>query len=1363
MSPSLLHAHPATRRLRWWLLSLAVLLPLLLSPLFASQPVAAHPLAQRTTDTTGWFPFTQQGTDSSPTVISAAGLLLDNPTDDLAQLIDRRGFVRVDSNGHFVFANTGARVRFWGVNIGAASAYPASPDFPPRPGEAGTIDDAAQLAARLAKLGFNAVRLHHLDNVWSTAEGTIWEDYMDNTQTLSPIQLGRLDYLIYQLKLHGIYVNLNLNVGRLFTANDGVTAADALRNSKIYFNKNTTLFDPLQIALQQQYADTLLNHRNPYTGLAYKHDPVIFTTETTNENSFFLGLSQDELNWYADDPLSLPRFYDDELDGWSPLAGAPTLNRLANPDFATSLDNWYSYANSPAVATFMRDSGPTDNSKALRVNITQAGSQTWDIQFGQGQLAVQAGKTYEIHFAVRASRPGTIQLHVGRNAAPWENFGLAETIAVTTGWSTHDFTFTANTTSFGQARVAFDLGADGAANTLWFADLRFREAVVFPGWQGWLYQKYGSTAALAMAWAPADDITERQLLRNPSFEADLDGWMTPTFEQASALFTIDNSTASTGTHALRTQVTGVTDQSWHVQVTQGDLLVTQGQTYRFSFDAKASHNGPIEFSLQRGSAPWDGLGLYHVVNLTADWQHFETRFTASDSDAIAYIGFHLGQAVRTIWIDNVTLTPAPLIGLAPAEQLERNNIARPPRKDWASYTEQRVRDLVSFYVETEAAYFAEMQHYLKTVIGAQPLNTGTANYAENLAHLPAMAATDYIDNHYYWDHPWWPAGNSWGHTGWVIKNQSWLNSPFAGLFDKAVLAVKGKPFTLSEIDAVMPNRYEAEVPLLLATFANLQDWDGVFKYDYVDAQVNYRTEKGVGFFALAGNAAELGVMPVAARIFLAQQTAPAPNETALRFTPQEAIDSARLGWGGTLGGFLQDVKGVTPAAAFGSRLRIHSFTSNTSMAINPPTPAGPSYVSNGNQLTWDISEANRGRYLVNAPAVQGVMGFVQGKTFTLPALTLAINGKPTGARRNADFAAITLQSLSDQPLATSQQLLFSVVTRFENTGMRWNNDFTSVEDQWGRAPALIEPIRLVATVTVANPSNAKVWVLDAKGAPRSTLAYKVRNGNQLEFTVDTGRDKTLWYYVELPSPTGISGVVTDDNGAGLAQVTVQLYQLKGRKWAAAAKTKTDGNGAYRFAQLTPGETRLRFSRSGFRSEYFDNASTLALATPVTVRTGQITGPVNAQLERKRGAVTAGEELDLNDAPLTLTTTVADAAALAPHAELLISLYQLPAWQPQAAAAGATAGCVPPAQPVATSTTAAWAAEVWMGPATATAADQDAGTVHWPVTVGCWYAVVERSGYPATITPVISVTSVTTLPVTLTGDYASYLPLVQQAP
>ncbi len=102
----------------------------------------------------------------------------------------------------------------------------------------------------------------------------------DDTRTMAPEQLDRMDYLVYQLKLNGIYTDFNLNVGREYKSGDGVQGS-----SLIGVAKAITYFDPRLVELQKEYASQLLTHRNPYTKTSYADEPAIAIVEIVNENS----------------------------------------------------------------------------------------------------------------------------------------------------------------------------------------------------------------------------------------------------------------------------------------------------------------------------------------------------------------------------------------------------------------------------------------------------------------------------------------------------------------------------------------------------------------------------------------------------------------------------------------------------------------------------------------------------------------------------------------------------------------------------------------------------------------------------------------------------------------------------------------------------------------------------------------------------------------------------------------------------------------------------------------------------------------------------------------------------------------------
>ncbi|PYP79837.1 MAG: hypothetical protein DMD35_06900 [Gemmatimonadetes bacterium] len=194
---------------------------------------------------------------------------------DLSFLLDapagKRGFTRV-RDGHLVRGD-GTRLRLWGIHFTDWSR--GSVLLPPR-------EDSPLWAGTLARYGINCVRLHFLD--LDAPRGLIAAG--SDSRHLDAQQLDRLDFLVAELEKRGIYVDLNLNVGRSYRAGDSVPDFDRIR-----WAKGLTLFDPRLIALQKEYARMLLTHVNPYTGKAYRDDPAVAIVEILNENGVWVGFT----------------------------------------------------------------------------------------------------------------------------------------------------------------------------------------------------------------------------------------------------------------------------------------------------------------------------------------------------------------------------------------------------------------------------------------------------------------------------------------------------------------------------------------------------------------------------------------------------------------------------------------------------------------------------------------------------------------------------------------------------------------------------------------------------------------------------------------------------------------------------------------------------------------------------------------------------------------------------------------------------------------------------------------------------------------------------------------------------------------
>ncbi len=205
----------------------------------------------------GWFEFVIPDSDTTHNEVDMSFL-----NEGIA---GASGFVKVE-NGHFVDGK-GSRIRFFGTNLTFSSAFPDKPT-------------AVLIAGRLRKLGMNVVRFHHMDNQ-SVPDG-IWDA---SKKELDPGQLDKLDWLVYQLKLHGIYSNINTHVSREYPGCDyeGI--------DQFNYGKAIDQFYRPYIEMQKEFAKELLTHKNPYTGTTYVEEPAVAFVEINNENSLISNWS----------------------------------------------------------------------------------------------------------------------------------------------------------------------------------------------------------------------------------------------------------------------------------------------------------------------------------------------------------------------------------------------------------------------------------------------------------------------------------------------------------------------------------------------------------------------------------------------------------------------------------------------------------------------------------------------------------------------------------------------------------------------------------------------------------------------------------------------------------------------------------------------------------------------------------------------------------------------------------------------------------------------------------------------------------------------------------------------------------------
>ena len=482
-----------------------------------------------------------------------------------------------------------------------------------------------------------------------------------------------------------------------------------------------------------------------------------------------------------------------------------------------------------------------------------------------------------------------------------------------------------------------------------------------------------------------------------------------------------------------------------------------------------------------GDRVQDGVAIEDGLKIVA---HFDPRIKRLHKKYIRQLLTHVNPYTRLRWLDDPALALMEVINedsllyedwyyrVPPAYMRDLQRLCRhidpradPKREPFDAPTKH------ALYV-LECGYYGEMRAYLRK-LGVRCATTGSNHWEDLGVALRADAREDYIDRHFYWDHPEGGFGSF-----QKFDNTPMLTNPLDnGLVPLlSQMRVAGKPFIVTEWCFCWPNDHIAEGPLIGTLAACQQDWDVMIWFDFTGADWADTIDNE---FDLGNKPHVFAQWPACALMFYRRDVAPLPNVLTA------SASDADLFAGRTLNdGFPLD-------AAFTHRLQ-------TRMGEARSQPASPlPFASSGDVWKTDQSQwdAQKGVLAVNTPRSVALVGFTGGQTVTLGPITFA----PT-----TEFSALLLASLDGQPIADSRHLLLTATARAENTGMIMNSGRTSVTHP-GRAPIRVEPVR--GDFSLNAGSNWKAYALDEHGRRVQSLSLAI-SGPQTRLQL--GSPPALW-------------------------------------------------------------------------------------------------------------------------------------------------------------------------------------------------------------------------------------------------------------
>jgi hypothetical protein len=178
----------------------------------------------------------------------------------------RRGFIRADGD-RLVFQD-GTEARFWGTNLSAYALF----------------DDKAAIrrhARRIAQLGYNLVRIHHHDSAW--VKPNVLSPPHNGRTALNAQALDAIDWWVKCLKDEGVYIWLDLHVGRGFTEAE-VPEGHAEFARRANHAQGYAYFNDSMQQRMREFNEAYLSRLNGYTRIAYKDEPAVIGLLITNEN-----------------------------------------------------------------------------------------------------------------------------------------------------------------------------------------------------------------------------------------------------------------------------------------------------------------------------------------------------------------------------------------------------------------------------------------------------------------------------------------------------------------------------------------------------------------------------------------------------------------------------------------------------------------------------------------------------------------------------------------------------------------------------------------------------------------------------------------------------------------------------------------------------------------------------------------------------------------------------------------------------------------------------------------------------------------------------------------------------------------------
>ncbi len=421
-----------------------------------------------------------------------------------------------------------------------------------------------------------------------------------------------------------------------------------------------------------------------------------------------------------------------------------------------------------------------------------------------------------------------------------------------------------------------------------------------------------------------------------------------------------------------------------------------------------------------------------------------------------------------------------------------------------------------FLVETYNKGFDEMKKFVRD------LGVTTMISDQNMSTQPLLstmrAQYDYVDNHFYWDHPSFP------ETKWQLpsaaSNLSAISKEASAPGRIAPTRLLDKPMAITEFDYAKPNFFRAEGAVLTGAYAALQDWDALYQFAYAHSRDKVvRDDVTEGHFDTSTDVVKSLAQRIGVRLFLDREMKPAPVTFAAVLTGGEGMSFAteysneinRLGLIARVGtlivpdGKLDSLPG-NPAGlldtgmnfpAAQSSLPVFKAATSDKDTLAAMTAAGvlkPEWydaekgvfnASNG-QITLDSKKET---FKAVTPSCEALI---------LPA-KMQGEGAFMKVNNQVGRGVFSVMSADGKPLTESGRILLLHLTDSQASKLKFNSDKMVQMDKWGTTPFLAARGEAEIELAAAPGAEYTLYTVDTAGKRLAEVPLKRTAAGALQF------------------------------------------------------------------------------------------------------------------------------------------------------------------------------------------------------------------------------------------------------------------------